>query len=451
MPYAPAETPSEPEAPAPSTPAEGEVPEAQAEVEEGAAEAACAEPLPPEGEIAAGAEAAPAAEEPKSEEEKAAEAERARAAEEHERAAGENAARIEHEIEVLRTAHHDGPRRQFRAFFEHERQLHGLFKDLKPLHAADRHRLWSLFKQIGAEARRQQQEEWESRRYQSIEAREIIEEKIRTAESLTQGSPGAGEYRKADGLLNEVRALLGSNALNSPGQVLIGPDRRACWDRWRSVRDSLRQQRGGLQERDYQNLTALVAEVVEGAGRDDPFKAVQRVKELQAQLGKAYLRRGQFEELRRRLSEAWQAAQVRITEQRQERTKRRAEWRDRMEGHVTRWRDTLEHRQSQREHLLQQLAKLEGMEKNARSDDFAVQVRGWKDETTEKLRRVDEFIADLQERIASTAKKLGRRGSRGAGEAEPPPPAAAPVEREGPEREPRGREPDAAADDEDGA
>ncbi len=403
-----------------------------AEAEPAPAEAAASSPegeapVPPEDGSAPEATSAEAA---------AQAAEKSRAAEEHERSSRENAERLEREIEALSAGHQEGGRRQFRAFFEHERQLHALFKDLKPLHAADRHRLWGVFKQIGAEARRQQQEEWESRRYQSIEARETIEEKIRTAESLTQGAPGVSEYRKADSLLNEVRALLASSALNSPGQVLIGPDRRACWDRWRAVRDTLRQRRGGLQERDYQTLAALVVEVVESASRDDPFRAVQRVKELQAQLGKAYLRRGQFEELRRRLSEAWQAAQARITEQRQERTKRRAEWRERMEGHLSRWRDTLEHRQSQREHLLQQLAKLEGMEKNARSEDFAAQVRGWKDETSDKLRRVDEFIADLQERITSASKKLGGRGPRepsgsGRESTAPPEDAAEPEGEEG--------------------
>jgi len=339
-------------------------------------------------------------------------AEKARAAEEHDRLARENADRLEREIEALRSEHGEGAHRNYRSFFEHERQLHLLFKKLRPLHAADRHRLWNTFKQIGAEARREQQEEWESRRYLSIEARETVDEKIRTAEGLMQGAPTTQDYRRADGILNEVRSLLASSAPGSPGQVLIGPDRRACWDRWRHVRDALRHQRGGLQEQDYQSLAGLVAEAIESANREDPFKAIQRVKELQVRLGKAYLRRGQFEELRRRLSDAWQAAQVRITEQRQERTKSRAEWRERMEGHVSRWRETLEHRRGQREHLLQQLAKLEGMEKNARSEDFAVQVRGWREETTDKLRRVEEFIADLEQRVGSAAKKLGGRGPR---------------------------------------
>ena len=84
----------------------------------------------------------------------------------------------------------EGPR-EFRAFFEHERRLHGLFKELRPLHPADRHRLWSVLTQVGAEARRAQQEEWESRRYQSIEARETVDEKLRAAESLVQDTRGA--------------------------------------------------------------------------------------------------------------------------------------------------------------------------------------------------------------------------------------------------------------------
>ncbi len=405
-----ASAPGEGAAPEPAPPADEELaaPEPALPADE---ELAAPEPALPADETH---EAPPDAEAPPSAEQPAA-TEKARASQEHERLAHENAGRLEREVEELREGHREETHRQYRSFFEHERRLHQLFKELRPLHAADRHRLWTAFKQIGAEARRQQQEEWEARRYLSIEARETVEEKIRAAESLMQASPGADEYRRADSILNEVRTLLSSETPGSPGHVLIGPDRRACWDRWRDVRDALRRQRSGMQEQDYQTLAGLVTEAVEGAKSDDPFRAVQRVKELQARLGKAYLRRGQFEELRRRLSEAWQASQVRIAEQRQERSKRRAEWRERMEGHLSRWRETLEHRKSQREHILQQTEKLDAMEKNARSEDFAVQVRGWKEETADKLRRVEEFIADLEQRIESATKKVGGRGSRDGG------------------------------------
>jgi hypothetical protein len=141
------------------------------------------------------------------------------------------------------------------------------------------------------------------------------------------------------------------------------------------------------------------------------------VKELQAQLGRALLRRGQFEEVRKRLSEAWLAAQERIAGMRQERSRHRAEWRERMEGHLARWRETIEHKRSQREHLVLQVAKLEDMEKNARSEEFAVQVRGWRDETTEKLRRTEALIAELEERVRDAARKVsGRGGGRRPGE-----------------------------------
>jgi hypothetical protein len=359
--------------------------------------------------------------------------------EEHERLAAENAQRLEAEIEGLRTEWAEPGHRPYRAFFERERRLHALFKELRPLHAGDRHRLWGTFKQVGTEVRRAQQEDWESRRYQSIEAREAIEEKIRKAETLAQESQSGSDYRRADALLSEIRTLLSGAAPGSPGQVLIGPDRRACWDRWRGVRDVLRQRRGGMQDQDYQALDGLVTEVSERAKSGDAFRAVQQVKELQAQLGKAYLRRGQFEELRRRLSEAWKAAQPRVAEQRGERAKLRAEWRERMEGHLTRWRETREHKQGQREHLLGQLAKLEGMEKNARSEDFAVQVRGWREETSEKLRRVEEFIADLEGRIESVTRKLSGRGRRERPADDTPAPEAGDSGEAAPARAPRAR------------
>ena len=50
------------------------------------------------------------------------------------------------------------------------------------------------------------------------------------------------------------------------------------------------------------------------------------------------------------------------------------------------------------------------MEKSARSEDFAVQVRGWLQGTAEKLRRAEASIAELEARIRTTAKRLGGRG-----------------------------------------
>ena len=352
---------------------------------------------------------------------------------ERERRMKENAARLEAEIARLRTEHGEGAHRRFRAFFEHERRLHQLFKGLGPLHASDRHRLWADFKQVGIEARKAQQEQWDARRYLSIEGRETIEEKIRNAEGLLQGAGGPGDLRKADALLNEARVLLGSDAPDSPGQVLIGPDRRACWDRWRQVRSALRQRSGELQEQDHQALASEVEDVTAHASESDPFQVIQRVKELQARLGRAYLRRSQFEELRHRLSLTWQAAQTRAAELRRERIEQRAQWRERMEAHVARWRESLENKRAQHAHLLQQVEKLEGMEKNARSDDFAAQVRGWQEETRAKLQRTEASIADLEERIRATARKLGGRPGRTAerpspapGESEEPPPPPEP-------------------------
>ena len=459
------ESTSGPEAPSPaeetasvSVPSDVEPAPAEEEVAVPDEEPKLPEPVDEAGAVP---DRAPTALPPAAEENLAA-AEQARAAREHERLARENSLRLEHEIESLRAGHLVGARREFRAFFEHERRLHQLFKELSPLLQAERHRLWNALKQVGVEMRSAQQEEWESRRYQSIEARETIEEKLRAAEALAQGARGADAYRKADSLLNEARVLLGSSAADSPGQVLIGPDRRACWDRWRAARDVLRQRRSGLQEQDHQALGALVAEAAERATGGDPFQAVQRVKELQAQLGKAYLRRGQFEELRKRLSEAWQVAQARIVEQRQERTRLRGEWHRRMEGHLARWQETIEHRKGQREHLLQQVAKLEEMEKNARSEDFAAQVRGWKAETVEKLRHTDELVAELEERVRTTAKKIGGRpsGTRAGGHltaaradgqapaapAEPPPSVDDAPHRE-PPGEPTFEPPDEPADE----
>jgi hypothetical protein len=252
---------------------------------------------------------------------------------------------------------------------------------------------------------------WETHRHQSMQARATIEGRLQEAGRLAEGTQGAGGYRRADTLLNEVRTLLGNESPGSPGQILIGPDRRACWDHWRQVRGTLKRVRDLHQQRDYQALVAPVTEVIEDARGGEPSAVMQRVKDLQGRLGQACLRRDQFDELRQRLAEAWRVAVARNAALRQERSRHRDEWRTRLEAHATRWRGTIQQKQGQREHLLLQAIKLEGMEKNARSEDFAAQVRGWLQETAEKLRRAEAAIAELEERVRTTEKRLGGRGA----------------------------------------
>lgn len=252
---------------------------------------------------------------------------------------------------------------------------------------------------------------WEAHRLQSIAAREVIEEMLRAAGELARGTQGAAGFRRADSLLSKARAELGGELPGSPGQVLIGPDRRACWDHWRQARGALKRAFDQRQEQDHQALATAIDELAEYARSGDPREAMRRVKELQGRLGQACLRRGPFEQQRQRLSQAWQAAHARILAQRQERSKLRDEWRARMEAHLARWRGTLEQRRGQREHLLQQMARTESMEKDARSEDFAAQARGWSRDTAEKLRRAETAIAELEERIRTTAKQLGGSGS----------------------------------------
>jgi hypothetical protein len=278
---------------------------------------------------------------------------------------------------------------------------------------------------------------WEMHRRQSMKARVTIVEKLRGAGELAQGTLGAAGLRKAEALLNNVRSSLGGDLPGSPGQILVGPDRRACWDHWREVRGTLKRAYDQQQEQDHQALATAVAGLTEYARSGAPYETMRRVKELQGRLGQACLRRGPFEQLRQRLSEAWQVAQARITAQRQERSRLRDEWRARTEGHLARWRGTLEQRRGQREHLLQQVARLEAMEGSARSEDFAARARGWLQETVEGLRRTEASIAELEERIRTTAKQLGGRGTgapAGGGGATAPP--SAPSDEPGDEASP---------------
>ncbi len=56
--------------------------------------------------------------------------------------------------------------------------------------------------------------------------------------------------------------------------------------------------------------------------------------------------------------------------------------------------------------LEEQIARLNEMETNARTDEFADQVAGWRTEKEDKLADVDKSIAALAEKIDSVKKRL---------------------------------------------
>ena len=56
--------------------------------------------------------------------------------------------------------------------------------------------------------------------------------------------------------------------------------------------------------------------------------------------------------------------------------------------------------------LEEQIARLNDMERNARTDEFANQVAGWREEKEAKLADVDSKIAQLAEKIDSVKKRL---------------------------------------------
>jgi hypothetical protein len=58
------------------------------------------------------------------------------------KASQENATKIERELDVLKSGHQGFLNRRYKEFWEHVKQIHELFKTLKPLHREDRERLW---------------------------------------------------------------------------------------------------------------------------------------------------------------------------------------------------------------------------------------------------------------------------------------------------------------------
>lgn len=237
-----------------------------------------------------------------------------------------------------------------------------------------------------------------------MEVRGRLEAKLIELQQAGPNAKYADDFNKLADSMKAIREEF-TGTKEKPG-ALIPKDREALWKLWKSTDDSIWQHRKAIREENYATGKEHMTECAELAASGDPFDCHKKIKELRPWQRAAELSREQRNEIRKSLDEAWDAAAQRIEGERAERKQQFEDWKERSSERLSDWEDKLAKMRDFRVKLEEQITRLNDMETNARTDEFADQVAGWREEKEAKLEDVDKNIASLAERIESVKKRL---------------------------------------------
>jgi len=316
----------------------------------------------------------------------------------------ENLTTLKEAIRALDTGHIKDGVRNYKEFFEHAKEVGSLFKTLKPLPHEDREQLWLEFSTMCDDVRAQQNSEREEQKLVSLELRGKLEARLIELQQAAPNAKFADDFNKLADQMKTIREeFTGTKEHQAP---LVPKDREALWKLWKSADDAIWAQRKGVREENYTVGKEHMQQCAELAASGDPFDCHKKIKELRPWQRGAELSREQRDEIRKALDASWDAAAARIESSRTERKRQYEEWTERTSGLLEEWEAKLEKMRDFRVKLEEQIARLNEMETNARTDEFADQVAGWREEKEAKLVDVDKNLAQLAEKIESVKKRL---------------------------------------------
>jgi hypothetical protein len=330
-----------------------------------------------------------------------------------------NAAQLQGALHALASQHKDALGSvSYRDFWRQSREIHELFKTLRPLRSEVREALWAEFAGLRAEVAEQERREREARSAISRRRRDLVLATIEEAEAATRVAEDRESLRRADDLLQRAIEMMkggwghldwwseGMMVLSSDDGTMLHDDHQECWRHWEQARDHLRGRRDTVAYWHYRQAEALAGDALSSACGPDPHAALRLVKEAQQAVRTLYLQRGQVDVIRGALDRAWQQAVSRIEERREEARRKHEEWRQRQEDHVARWEATIDRNQDIVADLDRQIADCEGMLAGARGADFAAQVEGWIAEKVAKRRDICATSRELEARIRDVQHRL---------------------------------------------
>lgn len=258
-------------------------------------------------------------------------------------AGGENAKRLEHAIDGMRS---DLASHRFPDFWRHVKDVSALFKELKPLAREDRERLWSAFGSLCEQAKSQQGQTQQRRENTSRQKRELVESKLSEAYYQAKGSKSSADVKIADQLLAEAlswmkpgwsQVSVGDDLFHLSDGRMTNSDHDACWERWKEIKETIK------------------------------------------------WKRQEFHEEWQRKQDAWRASM-------QEARSRTIDRIDKARSVIRRLEDQIDH--------------CHDLKGGAKSWDFESKVQGWIDEKRDKIRDIEESIRRDEDRITDIDRKL---------------------------------------------
>jgi len=328
-----------------------------------------------------------------------------------------NASTLQREIERLKNGHWNMFKRQYREFWDHAKEISGMFKTLKPLLPEDRERLWTEFNSICEEVKTVSKRESESKRTDSKNKRDLVESKIKEAYYQAKGARTSSELSEAKALLSKALDWMknGWGGFNISTQIvssmfsegkMLKVDSDACWEQWKEANEVIKSRRQELCETNYNHFRSKASDSINTTHYGDAREAKSKVRDIQREMKGTQMSKSQFQEIRGLLDDAWQKANSRLQEAFREGQRKHEEWLSRTQGHIERWNDLIQKNEDVISRIEEQIDRCRDMERDAKSSEFAETVRGWIEEKYSKISDIRETNRELEEKIRSANNKI---------------------------------------------
>lgn len=313
----------------------------------------------------------------------------------------ENAKQLRDALNVA-GAHLQWPSVSLRDFWAQVREVNQLVRTLLPVSSEERKKIRSEIDVLCQKARSIQ----ESLDNDSRIKREVVGSKI--AEARVRAGGDASDLTKARELLSEALEWMknGWSGFNVTTQLtsfssgkMNRQDHDTCWKQWQEVNEAIGWKYRELRDSNYARLRSDAFEA-SGNAETDPKLAKEQVKAIRQKMAGTFMSKEQFDDIRHILDDVWGRST-------QTNRLRREEWRERRLGQIARKRELIERSDVLIARIEGQIEACREMEANARTEDFAAEVRGWIEEKYEIIESKRRFIEELNDQIREIERQLG--------------------------------------------
>ncbi len=316
------------------------------------------------------------------------------------------------------------PRYRYDTFWPHAKQVEQAIASAS-LSQEGRAALTAELEQISAPVRTQQELDKGS----SKQNRAAIEAIVADALSrVVAGNPAA---------VNGARERLRDALTPLRESTLLTEDRDAVWSHWREASGKITLEGQGIRDSAHAAAQERAKKALDTAYNGDPHEALRQVQALQAELGRLNLDRGQREQMRTVLHDAWERSQGRLGEIKIDRDKRRAEmaqrqeeWRGRMAFKLEEWSTRIAEAEEELLQSRQDIGGLEGELAQATSPAYVNTLNKLLRQKRAEITNAEREIEDLKAKSADVRTRLEAPPRGAVPVPQPAGPAPAPTNQE---------------------